>query len=286
MKTTQNNTNITNPTISNVKARKKKVIIAVVAAVAVLIAIMIALSIAFHKEEPAPEPVATATPSPSPTPTPTPAPTPEVVIPIDFATLQAQNPHVYAWIQIPDTNINYPILQHPEDNSYYLEHNMDGSEGYPGCIYTELYNTKDFTDPNTVIYGHNMKNGTMFKHLHKFKDLSFFNSHRTMYIYTPTQILEYRIFAAYINDNSHLLYNNNFSDPLVFTEYLRSIMMKSGIIDQNINLNSANRIITMQTCTGNSETRLLVQAVLVDVKGEPQIIVPSTTVLTGDAVAQ
>lgn len=273
--------------MKNILANKKKLIIIASAAAAVIVAAIVILVTALHKpeEKAAPEPVASATPAPSPTPAPT--PTPEAVeIPIDFASLQAENPHVYAWITIPDTNINYPMLQHPDDNSFYLEHNMDGSAGYPGCIYTENYNTKDFTDPNTVIYGHNMRNGSMFQNLHKFEKLDFFNSHRTLYIYTPTQILEYRIFAAYVTDDSHLLLSNDFTNVNVYSEYLRSLMTKKGNIDTTINLNSANKIISMQTCTGNDSTRLLVQAVLVNVKGEPDIVVPSSLVVTGDAVSQ
>lgn len=83
------------------------------------------------------------------------------VIPVKFGELQSVNPDVYAWITVPGTEIDYPILQHPSDNSYYLMHNIDGSYGYPGCIYTENLNSKDFTDNNTVIYGHNMKNDSM-----------------------------------------------------------------------------------------------------------------------------
>ena len=71
------------------------------------------------------------------------------------------NSDVYAWITVPGTEIEYPILQHHSDNSYYFMHNIDGSYGYPGCIYTENLNSKDFTDNNMVIYGHNMKNDSM-----------------------------------------------------------------------------------------------------------------------------
>ena len=67
---------------------------------------------------------------------------------IDFDKLHKEvSEDIYAWIYIPDTNIDYPVFQHPTDNAYYLEHNVDGSEGYPGCIYTENYNSKDFSDP-------------------------------------------------------------------------------------------------------------------------------------------
>ena len=87
---------------------------------------------------------------------------------LDWEELEAVNPDIYAWIYIPNTNIDYPVLQRSGDNDYYLEHNLDGSRGKPGCIYTEDLNSKEFTDYNTVIYGHNMKSGAMFRTLHDF----------------------------------------------------------------------------------------------------------------------
>ena len=94
---------------------------------------------------------------------------------IDWEELKSENPDIYAWIYIPGTNVDYPILQHPDEKSYYLDHNIDGSEGYPGCIYTQNVNSKDWMDPNTVIYGHNMNDGSMFHDLHKFEDNAFFD---------------------------------------------------------------------------------------------------------------
>lgn len=94
---------------------------------------------------------------------------------VDIPTLQAEaNTDIYSWIYIPDTGIDYPVLQHPEEMDYYLKHNIDGRNGYPGCIYTQRMNNKDWTDKNTVIYGHNMSNGTMFAHLHYYEDTAFF----------------------------------------------------------------------------------------------------------------
>ena len=117
---------------------------------------------------------------------------------IDFEYLKTLNEDIYAWITVPGTIIDYPILQHPTDDSYYLHHNLDGSYGYPGCIYTESLNTKDFEDPNTVIYGHNMKAGTMFAELHKFEDGEFFSANDEVVIYLPEKALHYQIFAAYV----------------------------------------------------------------------------------------
>lgn len=93
-----------------------------------------------------------------------------VEIPVDFASLQEKNPEIYAWIRISDTSVDYPILQRPEDDGYYLDHTVDGAEGLPGSIYTESLNKQDFSDKNTVIYGHNMKDETMFGSLKYYMD--------------------------------------------------------------------------------------------------------------------
>ena len=131
---------------------------------------------------------------------------------IDFDKLCSEtNSDIYAWITIPDTKIDYPIVQHATSNEYYLNYNLDGSKGYPGCIYTENYNSKDFSDFQTVIYGHNMKNGSMFAHLHKFEDAKFFEEHPYVFIYTPDRLLVYKIFASYEYSNDHLLFQYDLS---------------------------------------------------------------------------
>lgn len=190
------------------------------------------------------------------------------VIPVKFEELQAVNPDVYAWITVPGTEIDYPILQHASDNSYYLMHNIDGSYGYPGCIYTENLNSKDFTDNNTVIYGHNMKNGSMFAQLHKFEDPDFFRENREVLIYLPDEVLHYTIFAAHIYDDRHLLYSFDFADPEVYEQYLQSIFDTrdmSANIDKEMTVTKEDQIITLVTCIGSQpNNRLLVQAVLTE----------------------
>ena len=186
--------------------------------------------------------------------------------PVDFAGMWETNEDVYAWITIPGTVIDYPILQHATDNTYYLNYNIDGSYGYPGCIYTENLNSKDFTDNNTVIYGHNMKNGTMFAGLHKFEDAAFFEEHTKVYIYTPEKELNYTIFAAYIYDDRHLMYSFDFADSEVYANYLEDIQnMRSmnALIREDMTVTAEDKIITLVTCIGNQPSkRLLVQAVL------------------------
>ena len=157
-------------------------------------------------------------------------------------------------------------MQHATDNTYYLNYNIDGSYGYPGCIYTENMNSKDFTDNNTVIYGHNMKNGSMFAGLHKFEDAEFFEENTKVFIYTPEREYEYTIFAAYIYDDRHLLYSFDFANEDVYATYLEDIQnMRSmnALIKEDITVTAEDKIITLVTCIGNQpEKRLLVQAVL------------------------
>lgn len=190
-------------------------------------------------------------------------------IPIDFEELWEMNPDVYAWIRIPGTEIDYPILQHESDDSYYLNYNIDGSYGRPGCIYTEKkFNNKEFTDNNTVIYGHNMKNGTMFAQLHKFEDREFFDENREVIIYMPDRVLHYKIFAAHTYDDRHLCYSFDFTDKEVYGDYLESVFAirdMSANIDTEMTVTEENRIITLSTCVyKQSDKRYLVQAVLLE----------------------
>jgi sortase B len=197
-------------------------------------------------------------------------PVSKVEIPIDFAALQQQNPDVYAWIQVPGTEVDYPILQSSNDNTYYLNHTIDGEEKKEGAIFTENYNTKTFEDPNTVIYGHDMKNGSMFQSIHKYMDRSFFDNNRDIVIYMPDQILHYKIFAAYLTDNRHLLMNYNFWSKDEYQQYLNSIFSMrdmNAFIDTSTEVTTEDKIITLSTCyAGISTQRYLVQAVLVSIE--------------------
>lgn len=183
--------------------------------------------------------------------------------PIDFDAYQAINTDVYAYIYIKDS-VDTPILQHPENDAYYLDYMLDGTQAYPGAVYTELKNSKEFTDANTIVYGHNdIITNTMFNGNLKFQDPTFFNEHRYMYIYTPTSIYQYELFAAYVNDNSHVYYAvNDWNDPAQYQAYLDCILTKDGNIQKDIKLTSDDRIVTLSTCTEGDDNRYLLQAVL------------------------
>lgn len=218
---------------------------------------------------PASMPTPSAEPEAGPEAKETPAETPAAEppeIPIDFESLQKENPDIYAWITIPGTEVDYPILQRYDD-TYYLNHTVDGREGLPGSIYTEALNFRDFTDPNTVIYGHNMRDGSMFGGLKQYVDPAYLEEHREILVYTPEKKLTYQVFAAVTYDNRHILKSFDFSRTESYREFLDSLKevrnMKS-YVDPEVAVGTEDRILTLSTCNGNEQERFLVEAVLVD----------------------
>ncbi len=184
----------------------------------------------------------------------------------DWTAILEECKDIYAWIYIPGTNVDYPILQSAEDmeEDYYLDHNLDGSQGYPGCIYTQKLNKKDFSDYNTVIYGHNMKNGTMFKTLHDYEDETFFQENRYIYIYLPDgKTKVYEIYGAYTFTDAHILLTYGCDSEESFKEYLELIGPDTytGHFKEDIEVTEKDKIITLSTCTNSSATRYLVQGV-------------------------
>jgi len=190
-------------------------------------------------------------------------------IPIDFQQLQQENSDIYAWIRIPDTTVDYPILQSETDNDYYLFHTPEGKSGYPGSIYTENYNSKDFQDFNTVIYGHKMRNHTMFADLEYYEDIDYLKQHNMITIYTPDHIRTYQVFAAVTYDNRHIMYSFDFVNKeqrQAYLDSLKAVRNMATCWDDSVNVTTEDKIITLSTCNGNDKQRFLVEAVLIDEK--------------------
>lgn len=188
--------------------------------------------------------------------------------PINFDALDAVNQDIYAWLIVPGTPIDYPVLQNAQNDAFYLKHAYDKTASPSGSLYTEALNRKDFSDPNTVIYGHYMRNGTFFGPLHEFRDADFFSQNRYFYIYTPGHMYKYEIFAAYETDNRHILYAYDFYDPQVFAAYIEQVFTPSDNknLAQGIEIGPSDRIVTLSTCvqSGADELRYLVQGVLIE----------------------
>lgn len=218
---------------------------------------------------PTPAPTAEPTPIPTPesSPEPTPEPTPEPVhIPVNFEALQSINSDVIAWVEVEGTDIDYPVLYDTSDDMYYLDHTYRGTYTTAGSIFIQDYNTDDFSDFNTVLYGHNMADRSMFAQLHDFRNsASFFEENDTIIIYTPDRKLTYEIFAAYRTNNLNILGNYAVETAEDREAYLDHVYSHSEIarFDYNVDVTEADRIITLSTCIGHDSYRYVVQGVLV-----------------------
>lgn len=191
----------------------------------------------------------------------------------DFEALQALNPDIYAWLEIPGTDISYPIVQDPVDDSFYLRHNSDREYSAGGAIYSEAtYNSTEFNDPVTILYGHHMNAGNlMFGRLEEyFTDTEFLNSDPIIRIYTPDEVLEYNVFAAVPFNNYHILYYNEMGDSSIFRSFFQTVLntRELGAYTNEAYLPTdpeSDRVLILSTClTGNTSRRFLVMATLSD----------------------
>lgn len=191
--------------------------------------------------------------------------------PIDFASLQADNEEIYAWIKVPGTKVDYPIVQNSVDDEFYLKHSAaDKSWSASGAIYTESVNTKTFRDRVTLIYGHNGYSDTMFTTLHKFENSEFFDEHGYFYIYTPDSKLTYQIVSAFKYDNRHIMNSFDFQDNAIFTDFMNMIQNPDSTnknvrkeLDKEMTIN--DNIVVLSTCiTNQKSSRYLVCGVLIN----------------------
>ena len=188
--------------------------------------------------------------------------------PIDFKSLQKKNSEAFAWIHIPGTNVDYPVLQSESDDNYYLHRDINRNQNYAGSIYMQYCNSSEMTDRVSVLYGHNMADGSMFATLHKFRDSDFFKKHRYFYIYMPGKKLTYEIVSAYEFDTRHIMNSYNFAENKVFKEYLEDIQNPRAIyrnVREKLNhkLTVKDRVVTLSTCLDSGDGRYLLQGVLV-----------------------
>lgn len=123
---------------------------------------------------------------------------------VDFETLKQENRDVIAWLYCEGTPINYPVVQ-AADNFYYLRRGTDGQYRTSGTLFVDYLNKHDFTDNNTILYGHNMKNGTMFGTLTQYVKQAYYDAHPTMYLLTPEKEFKVKLIAgATVNSTSSI----------------------------------------------------------------------------------
>ena len=183
---------------------------------------------------------------------------------INFKALKAINEDVVGWLYVealPD--INYPIV-HGKDNDYYLHRTFKGESNFSGSIFLEATNKSDFSDPHNIIFGHNMKNGSMFGQLKDFRNKEVYDKSQYFWICTPKKNYKYKIFSVQevlSGGDAYLLFSQPGPEML---KYAQGMEAKSEVHTPDINFTMDSRIATLSTCTTTTINRLIVQGVQVN----------------------
>lgn len=168
------------------------------------------------------------------------------VSPVNFDELKKINPDVVGWITIPGTKIDYPIV-YTDNNDKYLHTSFEGEESVAGTVYVDFESEPDFSGQHTLIYGHNMKNGTMFKDIVKYKDEEYFKEHQDIYIYTPEREIHLKAMAALYTDPGPLRRVTKFPNEEGFAAYIEQ--MTKDCTFRQIPEGGIDRLYSLVTCS-------------------------------------
>ncbi len=191
--------------------------------------------------------------------------------PMDFALLRERNPDTVGWIRIPDTRIDYPIVQ-STDNEKYLHTDFDGNESVYGAVYLDCDSKADFSGWNNPLYGHHMKDGSMFKDVVKFKDENFFKEHQYFDIYTPERRIHLKAVSCYYTDSNGIVRKTGFVSQESFDEWTKARLLPCEFAE--LPECSVDSMFVLVTCSyEENDARTVLFAVEVDEDGQ---VIPAT----------
>lgn len=175
---------------------------------------------------------------------------PGVELPLlDFTEIKAVNDDVVAWLTIPTLGINYPVVQGP-DNDYYLRRNVERTYNKAGSLFMDYQSSADLNDAHTIIYGHNMNDGSMFQPIVGLADQATFDANRHIILYTPTKTYLLETVGVYKTDGSdETVRRFDFADDLDFHNYIRSKLDESVARDPEVTADSIRHLFTFSTCS-------------------------------------
>lgn len=181
---------------------------------------------------------------------------------VDFEELQKISKDAVAWIYIPGTEIDYVIAQ-TDNNSYYLDSQLNGEHSASGTLFMDYRNAPDLSDWNTLIYGHHMKNGTMFGSLKNYKGQEYYESHPVVYLYTPKHNYKVELIAAYTTDTDDSIYT------IPRTKEERDKIVENAIeksdFKADVSVENEDRLVTLSTCAYDfADARYVVLGKLVE----------------------
>lgn len=179
---------------------------------------------------------------------------------VDFNSLKEQNADTVAYLKVNNTNIDYAVVR-GNDNQYYLKHNFNKEWNFAGWIFSDYRNKFDGTDKNIVIFGHSMKNGSMFGTLKNVLNKQWQENEENLHIVLVTENYTslYQVFSTYIILAEDYYINTEFSGDDEFSEFIRTIKSRSNY-DYNIEVNSSDSILTLSSCIGDLKKRVVLHA--------------------------
>lgn len=180
---------------------------------------------------------------------------------VDWTGLKAVNPDVVAWIQLPAIDISYPVVQ-GDDNSYYLHRSIAKEELFSGCLFMDAYNDPTLQNFNTIIYGHNMRDGSMFAKLKEYDNAETWTACPYFWIYAEQGDYLYRIFSSHKAEVNGSAFTVRFSDTKSYVSWLKK-MKESSSVASELNLAYGDKVVTLSTCTSGGSVRQILQGVLV-----------------------
>ena len=197
--------------------------------------------------------------------------TEEYVSPIDFEKVKEENRDIYAWIKIPGLSVDYPVLRKPGDDDYYLRRNLRGKYSVAGCLYTQAsYNGDDFSDRVTIIYGHNMTDGSMFGMLEDtYSNSEDFEKYSDITVYLPNEEKHYRVVAAVPYSNLHIMEQfGRFEideDVLNFEKFISDSKETEAVYNRQWAPNRKDKLLILATCQKvDYNRRYIIVAKLID----------------------
>lgn len=183
---------------------------------------------------------------------------------IDWDALRKLNGDIVAWIQIPGTKVDYPVLSCPSFN-YYLNHDVKGQKNILGAIFIQPEVQTDFLDCHTVIYGHNMRDQQMFGSLHLFESEKFWKQHQDVFLYFPESEFQATVYSVYDVPDTTETYRTEFDTEAEWKAWIEMSVGKS-IYNTGITPEKNDRVITLSTCSNGKgkNSRFVVNCVVKD----------------------
>ncbi|MBQ8131582.1 MAG: class B sortase [Bacilli bacterium] len=182
----------------------------------------------------------------------------------NLSSLIKQNKETIGWVKVPNTNINYPVVQ-TKDNSFYLNYDFDKKENTAGWIFLDYRNHLDNSDNNYIIYGHNRLDNSMFGTLKNTMQEDWYKNNKYIFFNTINSYLTYKVFSIYSIDKDDFKSNINLITEEDYKEYINNSLQRS-IYNFNVSVTTQDQLLTLYTCDNDNENRTILQAKLVQQK--------------------